>query len=206
MNYQVEHTGLCKTYAALRHTAWHLLDHAKSYEEGRLLQLQACAVFCAFTFEAYLNHVGREEIGFWDEIDRIPYHSKLKVLAGYLHLEVDTSRRPLQTISELFGLRNRLAHGRTVAISEIFQTSELPEYDSFTRILPWEKITVGQVEQYLRDVDEAIDCINRARTTPDRLLWNEGGRSRVVGAPPPAPNGDAKTTTTNTAVEPPALK
>ena len=78
--YEVE----SKTYAAIFHTAWHLLDMAENHETGRLLNLQAATVFFAFTFEAYLNHVGAEELGFWDEIERISYQKKLNVLSKHL--------------------------------------------------------------------------------------------------------------------------
>ena len=188
MKYRVEHSGECKTYAVLHHTAWHLLDHAKSYEEGRLLQLQACAVFCAFTFEAYLNHVGKAEIEYWDEIERIPYRSKLNVIAGHLHFQVDPSQRPFQTVIELFRLRDTLAHGRTAPINDVFETTNLPPHDSFTRVMSWEKLSLEQSERCFADVEAAIENINGARRTADLLLWNQGGRSRVVGAA--APNSE----------------
>lgn len=185
MKYRVEHSGECKTYAALHHTACHLLDRAKSYEDGSLLQLQACAVFCAFTFEAFLNHVGRAEIEYWDEIERVSYRSKLNVIAGHLHFQVDPSRSPFQTVIELFRLRDVLAHGRTSSINEVFETNSLPPHDSCTRVMPWEKLTLEQLESCFADVKAAIEKINGARGIPDTLLWNQGGRSRVVGSAAP---------------------
>ncbi len=181
MKYRVEYGGECKTYVALHHTACHLLHHANAFEEGRLLQLQASAVFCAFTFEAYLNHVGQAEVGFWNEIERIPYRSKLNVIPGHLQFPADYSRPPFQTVIELFQLRDTLAHGRTAKIDEVSETSSLPAYDSFTRVTPWERLTLERLGRYLADVEEAIGKINTARRPPDQLLWNEGGRSRVVG-------------------------
>ena len=73
-----------KTYTAIFHTAWHLLDMGERHETGKLLNLQAATVFFAFAFEAYLNHVGAEELSFWDEIDRISYRKKLTVLSKHL--------------------------------------------------------------------------------------------------------------------------
>ena len=73
MKYKVTHSGSHRPYIASRLTAWSLLKRAKEDETGSLLQLKASVVFLAFTFEAYLNHVGCEEIKFWDEIERLSH-------------------------------------------------------------------------------------------------------------------------------------
>lgn len=180
MKLRVEHSGTVKTYAALHHTAWHLLDHAKTYEEGALLQIKACTVFCAFTFEAYLNHVGFEEIPFWNEIERISYRKKLNVIQSQLELNLNSSRPPFQTVFELFRLRDMLAHGRTVEFEESFETDTEPPIDSVWSVLPWEKLTISQGERYYDAVYKAIEMINSARPTPDDLLWNQGPRSKAI--------------------------
>jgi hypothetical protein len=86
----------------LGHTTRHLLEVAKTRQTGFLLQLQASAVFHAFTFEAYLNHVGSQEIECWAEIDRSSHSNKLSVLAKHLKFTCDQGRRPFQTIEALF--------------------------------------------------------------------------------------------------------
>lgn len=55
-NFETTYDVESKTYAAIFHTAWHLLDMGERHEEGRLLNFQAATVFFAFTFEAYLIH------------------------------------------------------------------------------------------------------------------------------------------------------
>ena len=100
--------GISKTYVDLGNVAQYLFSVAKNERNGSLLNLQAAAVFYAFTFEAYLNHVGCEEILFWSEIERISYKNKLTVIAKHLNIELDPSRRPFQTIKALFDLRNDL--------------------------------------------------------------------------------------------------
>lgn len=182
MKVRVEHGGECRTYAMLRHVAWHQLDFAKTYEEGSLLQLQASAVFCAFAFEAYLNRVGEEEIAFWGEIERISYRKKLTVLTRQLEFEMEPGHPPFQTIWELFNLRDRLAHGRTIEINGVFETSVCPSHDSACYVLPWETLTEEIVQRYFDDLTAAVEMINKARPTPDELLWNQGGRSKTVTA------------------------
>ena len=108
--------------------ARHLLETAKTLKTGSLLQLQASAVFHAFTFEAYLNHVGSQEIKSWEENERIQYREKLSDLSRHLNFKFDPGRRPFQTIWVLFELRNNLAHGKTIEIKHEFSTSqEIPD-------------------------------------------------------------------------------
>ncbi len=169
-----------KTYAAIFHTAWHLLDMAMKHETGRLLNLQAATVFFAFTFEAYLNHVGSEEIEFWDEIERISYQKKLSVLSKQLGFAKDLSKPPLKTILELFKLRDALAHGRTENTKSKVKRSALPPHDAVCYLLPAEKLTTEVVRCYHDGVQAAIELINSARTKPDKFLWNQGSRSAVT--------------------------
>lgn len=184
MKFKVVYSGECRSYAMLHHTAWHLLDFAKTHETGSLLQLKAASVFCAFTFEAYLNHVGAQEIEFWGDIERISYRSKLSVVAKHLGLSFDSGARPFQTIWALFEIRDSLAHGRTVPIDEMVVMTDEPAFDSMTRLLRWEKLTIEDVDRYFGDISNAIETINASRNTPDPLLWNEGGRTRSVSAIP----------------------
>jgi hypothetical protein len=164
----------------LWHVAAHLLETAKTIKTGSLLQLQASAVFHAFTFEAYLNHVGSQEIESWEEIERIPYRDKLSVLSKHLNFTFDPDRRPFQTIWALFDLRDNLAHGKTTEIKNEFSTSQDPPDDSAWCVLPWERLTVSELETYSEDLEAAIETINQARKTPDKFLWNEGARSTQI--------------------------
>jgi len=180
MKRRVEHGGESRTYAMLWHVASQLLELAKTLETGSLLQLQASAVFHAFTFEAYLNHVGSQEIEFWEEIDRIPYRKKLWALSKHLKFTFDPSRRPFQTIWVLFDLRDSLAHGKTIEIKHEFETSQDPPDDSAWCVLLWEKLTVSDLERYSKDLKAAIETLNQARKTPDPFLRNEGMRSTHI--------------------------
>lgn len=171
-----------KTYAAIFHTAWHLLDMGERHETGRLLNLQAATVFFAFTFEAYLNHVGAEELQFWDDIDRISYKKKLAVLSKHLGFTKDVSKPPLLTILHLFELRNALAHGRTQNLTIKKTSKSPPAHDAASRLLPWEQLTPETVRQYHDDVRAAIELINSARRPRDKRLWTQGSRGYKTSA------------------------
>lgn len=171
-----------KTYVAIFHTAWHLLDMAEQHELGRLLNLQAATVFFAFAFEAYLNHVGAEELPFWDEIDRISNEDKLTVLVKQLGFTKDVSRRPLQTIRDLFKRRNELAHGRTINETLTKPGQAPPSHEAVAFLLPWEQLTLEAVRRYHDDVRAVIEQINSARRVPDKLLWDQGSRGSTTTA------------------------
>ena len=130
MKYEVTHSGKYRSYVDLKLTAWSLLERAKENELGSLLQLKASVVFQAFTFEAYLNHVGSEEIKFWAEIERSPYRKKLNILeCQFDSLNVDPSKSPFQRIFELFRLRDKLAHGKTEDFHESYVSNQEPPYN-----------------------------------------------------------------------------
>jgi hypothetical protein len=165
-----------KTYAALFHTAWHLLDSAEKRAEGRLLDLQAAAVFFAFSFEAYLNHVGAEEIPFWEDIERISHKDKLSALSKHLGFIVDKSKAPFKTVKELFELRNGLAHGRTQRLKKRVVSKTQPAHDEAWRILPSEKLTITEIRRFHDDISAAIEAIDEKRPKPDTTLWSMGSR------------------------------
>ena len=167
-----------KTYTALFHTGWHLLDMAETHELGSALNLQAAIVFFAFTFEAYLNHVGEEEVKFWDEIDRISHAKKLTVLEKQLGF--DKSKPPFQTVQTLFKLRDDFAHGRTIK-KTIRKVTEAPKSpDDSWNLLPREQLTKEMARRYHDDIRASIELINDSRKNPDKFLWNEGSHSSVT--------------------------
>jgi hypothetical protein len=182
MKYKVTHNGITKTYATLLHTAWHLLETARTVREGSLLKLQAAAVFYAFSFEAYLNHVGSKEITFWEDIDRVSYSRKLRIIAKQLNLMIDHGKPPFQIIRELFDLRNVLAHGRTIPIDNSYETDTPPDQASSWNLHDWEKLNLDKVDTYAESVKKAVEVINGARSRPDHEydLWNQGIRGRLV--------------------------
>lgn len=178
--FEITYNVQSKTYAAIFHTAWHLLDMSERHEEGRLLNLQAATVFFAFSFEAYLNHVGKEEFTFWEEIDRISHAAKLEILSKHLGFAKDKSKAPFQIISELFKLRDALAHGKTQNVPIKKASGSLPPHDAVEHLLPWEQLTPQCVRRYHEDVRDSIERINSARPLPDKLLWSQGSRGSTT--------------------------
>ena len=74
--------------------------------------LMPVAVFIAFSVESYLNSIGARVIPFWDEMERLPWKSKVNVLHAAAGREPNWGQEPLQFATEVFRLRDRLAHGK----------------------------------------------------------------------------------------------
>ena len=106
------------TYAELWHTSWSLLKQGQSQEEGSFHQFMGSLVFTAFSFEAYLNHIGPMVFGSWDALERLAPKEKLDIIAEKIGLPVDYGKRPWGIVKELFGFRNDIAHGKSIKIAE----------------------------------------------------------------------------------------
>jgi len=108
-------------------------------------------VMAAFSFEAYLNFVGENKFSFWNDVDRIPVRNKLNLICKNVDLQPDFSRRPYQSLIELWRFRNFLAHARTETL-EVIQDgppSEAPEYPE----TEWERqCTLKTAARLVKDV------------------------------------------------------
>ena len=122
--HKVYYQYTCKTYAAFLNTGRSLLRMAEKSEDGRLLLLQAAKVFSFFALEAYLNHVGREEVKTWNDHERSPFNNKIKAVLQVLHMEDLLDGVLLEHISALRIFRNYMAHGKTMVRTETLITKD----------------------------------------------------------------------------------
>src|ERR1035437_4185958 len=104
-----------KTYVYCRIAARVALERAKSLAGGSFYFYMMAATFATFSVEAFLNHLGERKVTDWRAIERrLGPKEKLLVLRLLLHLTVDESRRPFQTLRDMLRVRDALAHGKTV--------------------------------------------------------------------------------------------
>ncbi len=85
---------------------------------GSFYTTMASLLLTAFSFEAYLNHLGSKTFKLWDKIESIKVMNKYCVLCEHLNITPVFSQRPCQTLKTLFKFRNLMAHGKTEVIEE----------------------------------------------------------------------------------------
>jgi len=122
---------------------------------GRLVLI--VVVFCATSLEAYINHYA---ISHLSKNYLKTYLDKLDLLSKWIVIprittgtQLDAGSRPLQDLSWLITLRNKLVHykSRTVSIEEIKDTDFLWENDAKRAIE-----TVKNLAQELKKLDNDI--------------------------------------------------
>src|SRR5215472_6307635 len=99
------------TYAELWVGSELLHRRALDKKAGAYWDAMASLILAAFTFEAYLNHLGPKIFDTWNE--RRSYDSKWVTICKKLRLSFPRGERPALSIVELFGFRNALAHGQS---------------------------------------------------------------------------------------------
>lgn len=107
------------TYSELWHGSWVLLQRAQDEPKGSYWLWMGSLIFTAFSFEAYLNHIGPKLFACWPIFEKVVSpEGKLDVVCERLGIELPRNKRPRQTVRDLFEFRNKLAHGRTVPLEE----------------------------------------------------------------------------------------
>jgi len=112
------------TYMYLYKTAKINLEELESSESGSFYKIITCITFCAFTLEAYMNHIGHGNCNFWNEVEKNKPLEKLKILYSIFELEFDKSSRPIQSIIEMYKYRNLLAHGKTETNIDVTRSNQ----------------------------------------------------------------------------------
>lgn len=100
------------------------------------IELTPIVVFLAFAIEAYLNSLGARHLSIWDELERLPWKTKIEVLHKVAGHTPEWGREPLQFATEIFRLRDKLAHGKPErvlgpVVRDIHAAEELCKSDEF---------------------------------------------------------------------------
>src|SRR2546422_8852603 len=96
-------------YAAAKHALLLAARGSTGQPHGCLLSIVACA----FTLEAYLNHLGESLFEYWPQMERLSPEAKLNIICSRLKLKPDFGTRPYSSFLEAIKIRNRAAHSRT---------------------------------------------------------------------------------------------
>jgi hypothetical protein len=136
------------------------LNLAKEKEYGRTHNCLISMAFCAFSIEAFLNHLGSELIYDWEITERnINHTEKIRKIFKELNKEYDKKEKPYCYIEYIFNYRKEIVHAKTRSIvgkMEIKQNG-IPEMPR----VQWEKMTnLERAIKFHRQTEEIITALN----------------------------------------------
>lgn len=150
-----------RTFVDLDHGAGVLIKKSRETQKGSYYTIMGALLLSAFTFVAYLNHVGAEKIKFWDEIESIRVIDKYSVLCKEFDIVPDFSKRPYQTIRTLFKFRNAIAHGKSKILEETKKVDSKCDPYSCSPKTHWEEYcTIENAERAKEDITVIITEIH----------------------------------------------
>ena len=139
--------------------AKHMLELAEGSPDGQLYTITSALIYCAFTLEAYLNHLGKLQHANWDEIERsYGKRRKFQMFAEAAHIEFDYAHRPYSTLVELFDFRDRMAHGRTVTEHvTMLIDADAPRLPQIVNESDWQAFaTIENARRAIEDVEVLV--------------------------------------------------
>ena len=103
-------------YSVLYCAAGWEMEQAENNAEGRSYNCMASIILSAFCMEAYINHICRKLLPYWDNQlkKNVSIENKLKIICHHLGFGTDFGKRPFQSFKTIFKFRNLIAHGETL--------------------------------------------------------------------------------------------
>ena len=158
-----EATREVRTFVDLNHAADVLLKTAREVKRGSYYTLMSSLLMTAFTFEAYMNHLGQLKLPFWENIDSIRVLDKYSVLCKQFAMTPNMGVRPYQTLNSLFRFRNAIAHGKSELLEKqavVPIDAEPHEHSPRTK---WEEyVTEDNADRARQDVSKIIAELHEA--------------------------------------------
>ncbi len=132
----------------------------------------------AFSFEAYLNHIGPEVFECSDVLEVLSPEGKLDIICESMGIVFFKDERPYQTIHELIKFRNNLAHGKMVTVKKNTNRDVDQYLDEFLAIRPlaiWEDYCTEKNATRARDdVEQILRLIHEKVKTEEEPLFGFG--------------------------------
>lgn len=155
--YKVEQQRTVFTHSLLFEAALTAIKTGRGSTSGSLYNYMHALISAAFALEAYLNFAGQSSLPFWSSIDRISTENKLKVLCVQAGTTVDFSKRPYQSVKELWRVRNFLAHARVQSAKDEWVQEEPTVSGSDYPLVDLEKMCSEQpATRMVQDVETVI--------------------------------------------------
>ncbi len=155
------------------------MERGKAELKGSKWLWMGSHIFTAFSFEAYLNHIGQKLFACWDIFETgISPEGKLAILCERLGIDLPKDKRPRQTVRKLIQFRNKLAHGKTVRIPQegLRDADEyLEEFIGKRPLAVWEEYcTEKNVMRAREDIEKVLRLIHGKANQENDPLFGFG--------------------------------
>ncbi len=146
------------TYAEHWHSSRIFLKHGKENQVGSYHQFLGSIVFTAFTLEAFLNHVGNAIFESWSDLERLSPKGKINIICEKLEIEPNFGETPWRIAPEIFGIRNKVAHGK----NELLRDEKMLSIDNYDERMgemlraDWQKYATDKNAECARENVEKI--------------------------------------------------
>jgi hypothetical protein len=185
MTNQVKIKGkrIVPTYTILRAVSWYSNKLAKTDTDARLNHIVTSILFDAFTFEAYLNHIGALRFSFWPpRKKKLSPIEKLEVICEDLDFHPDLGSGPWQTLGFIFKLRNLLVHAQTETIPfEGFIKGEEILIENWPKAKWEELISVEKSQQFLDDTKLMImELADNVGIPPEDVFIKDSMEASII--------------------------
>lgn len=161
-----------RTYSELWHASKVVLEKGIREPRGSSWQFMSSLILTAFSFEAYMNHIGEEILTSWGGLERLSPLSKLDLLCEVLKVELPPNdQRPRQTLIKLFSFRNTLAHGRTHTVTAKpvrMEPDDVDDHFSRRLLTNWQQLIANDkfAKRAREDVETVVNLIHDKRAEP----------------------------------------
>jgi len=174
-----------RTYVDLAHGVDVLIEKTEKERKGSYSTAMSALMLTAFTFEAYLNHLGEKELKLWKEPERIGVMDKYKKICKKLNHPRDFTKRPNKTLNTLFTFRDATAHGRTRMLSRAKKVSSKSNlFDLTPKTFIQEFATLKNTKQAKEDITKIIVELNIAARLGNKPFIHPVGSSSLSLKPP----------------------
>lgn len=127
-------------------------------------------IFCAFSIEAYVNHLGAKLIPDWETNERkMSFDEKISRLFKAIDEKCDKRKKPYCYLNSIFDFRKEIVHAKTASITKK-QSITAEEIPDLPKAL-WEKmVTVENAKKFRRYSEEIINSLCRDLLNEDHPI------------------------------------
>ena len=149
-----------RSYDHFYNLTYYSLQQAEEQEKTRFYYCTITMVFCAFSIEAYVNHLGAQMIQDWDAIERATIDEKLLIIANSKNKTINKNKKPFCYLNMIFDYRDNIAHGRTQTITK--NQSINPGGAPNMPTAKWEKMTtLNNAKAFRKNTKDIITSLSR---------------------------------------------